>query len=74
MLLLRLHSSRGSQGIESWAHSCCAALCLPAGRVGVPADVAELCLFLADGARSGFITGQRFVVDGGVTTRMVYPE
>lgn len=30
----------------------------PVGRVGRPEDVAELVLFLADGSRSGFITGQ----------------
>lgn len=29
----------------------------PAGRVGRPEDVAQLCLFLADGERAGFITG-----------------
>lgn len=46
---------------------------MPAGRVGTPKDVAELVAFLADGTRSGFITGQHFVVDGGVTKRMVYP-
>ncbi|PRW57640.1 oxidoreductase isoform A [Chlorella sorokiniana] len=46
----------------------------PAGRVGRPEDVAELVLFLADGSRSGFITGQEFVIDGGVTKKMVYPE
>ena len=46
----------------------------PAGRVGLPADVAEMCLFLADRERSGFVTGQSFVVDGGVTKKMVYPE
>ncbi|KAL4436841.1 hypothetical protein ABPG75_003980 [Micractinium tetrahymenae] len=45
-----------------------------AGRVGRPEDVAELCLFLADSSKSGFITGQEFVVDGGVTKKMVYPE
>lgn len=44
------------------------------GRVGRPDDVAELCLFLADGKKSGFLTGQEFVVDGGVTKKMVYPE
>lgn len=44
-----------------------------AGRVGVPEDVAELCAFLADGTKSGFITGQQLVVDGGVTKKMVYP-
>lgn len=44
-----------------------------AGRVGVPEDVAEMCLFLA-GPAAGFITGQEFVVDGGVTKKMIYPE
>jgi NAD(P)-dependent dehydrogenase (short-subunit alcohol dehydrogenase family) len=43
------------------------------GRIGVPRDVSELCLFLCDPNRSGFITGQEFVVDGGVTKKMVYP-
>jgi NAD(P)-dependent dehydrogenase (short-subunit alcohol dehydrogenase family) len=46
----------------------------PVGRVGIPQDIAEMCLFLADEKRSGFITGQEFVVDGGVTKKMVYPE
>lgn len=45
-----------------------------AGRVGVPSDVAEMVAFLADEGRAGFITGQQFVVDGGVTKRMTYPE
>jgi NAD(P)-dependent dehydrogenase (short-subunit alcohol dehydrogenase family) len=42
--------------------------------VGRPEDVAEIVAFLADGARSRFITGQQFVVDGGVSRRMTYPE
>jgi NAD(P)-dependent dehydrogenase (short-subunit alcohol dehydrogenase family) len=45
----------------------------PAGRVGTPEDVAEMCVFLA-GPHAGFITGQELVVDGGVTKRMIYPE
>ncbi len=46
----------------------------PVGRVGMPADVASLAGFLLDGGRAGFITGQNFVVDGGMTRRMIYAE
>jgi NAD(P)-dependent dehydrogenase (short-subunit alcohol dehydrogenase family) len=45
-----------------------------AGRVGRPADVAELVLYLLDGARSGFMTGANLVLDGGMTRKMVYVE
>jgi NAD(P)-dependent dehydrogenase (short-subunit alcohol dehydrogenase family) len=45
----------------------------PAGRVGKPEDVAALVAFLA-GPDSGFITGAEFIVDGGVTRKMIYPE
>lgn len=44
-----------------------------AGRVGTPEDVAELALFLASD-KAGFITGQNFVVDGGMTRKMIYAE
>lgn len=43
----------------------------PAGRVGQPEDIARLALFLADPG-NGFITGQNFVVDGGMTKKMIY--
>ncbi len=43
----------------------------PAGRVGRPEDVAALVLYLAS-EQSGFVTGQNFVVDGGMTRKMVY--
>jgi len=46
----------------------------PVGRVGRPEDIAELCLYLADSDRAGFITGQNFVVDGGMTRKMTYEE
>ena len=43
----------------------------PAGRVGVPEDVARVVLFLADPA-SEFITGANVIVDGGMTVKMIY--
>lgn len=45
----------------------------PVGRVGAADDVAALAAFLL-GPDSGFITGAEFVVDGGVTRKMIYPE
>lgn len=45
----------------------------PAGRVGRTEDIAALTAFLI-GPDSGFITGSEFVVDGGVTRKMIYPE
>jgi NAD(P)-dependent dehydrogenase (short-subunit alcohol dehydrogenase family) len=45
-----------------------------AGRVGRPADVAELVLYLLDRERSGFMTGANLVLDGGMTRKMVYVE
>jgi NAD(P)-dependent dehydrogenase (short-subunit alcohol dehydrogenase family) len=46
----------------------------PAGRVGKPADVAELVGWLLDSERSGFVTGANFVIDGGMTRKMIYEE
>jgi NAD(P)-dependent dehydrogenase (short-subunit alcohol dehydrogenase family) len=43
----------------------------PAGRVGTPEDVSALALFLL-GKDSGFVTGANFVVDGGMTRKMIY--
>jgi len=45
----------------------------PAGRVGTPGDVAALAAFLISD-EAGFITGQNFVVDGGMTKKMIYVE
>jgi hypothetical protein len=44
----------------------------PAGRVGKPQDIAEIVAWLLDGERSGFITGADFIVDGGMTRKMIY--
>ena len=46
----------------------------PAGRVGRPGDVAEIVSWLLDGKRSGFVTGANFVIDGGMTRKMIYEE
>lgn len=43
----------------------------PAGRVGRPGDIASMVYFLIS-EESGFITGQNFVVDGGMTRKMIY--
>lgn len=41
------------------------------GRVGTPADIASLCLFLCNEENS-FINAQNFYVDGGMTKKMIY--
>jgi len=46
----------------------------PAGRVGKPQDIAEIVAWLIDGERSGFVTGANFVIDGGMTRKMIYEE
>ena len=43
----------------------------PAGRVGKAEDIANMVLFLLN-PENGFITGQNFVVDGGMTKKMIY--
>ena len=46
----------------------------PAGYVGRPEDIAEIVAYLIDGTRAGFVTGANFVVDGGMTRKMIYEE
>lgn len=43
----------------------------PVGRIGRPEDVAALTAFLLS-EEAGFITGQQFIVDGGMTRKMIY--
>jgi len=45
----------------------------PAGRVGRSDDIAEIVAYLLSDA-AGFITGANFVVDGGMTRKMIYEE
>lgn len=45
----------------------------PSGRVGSPNDIAQMCLFLSQ-PHNNFINGQNFVVDGGMTKKMIYEE
>ncbi|HZQ74145.1 MAG TPA: SDR family oxidoreductase [Burkholderiales bacterium] len=43
----------------------------PVGRVGRGADIADLVAYLISDA-AGFVTGQNFAVDGGMTKKMIY--
>lgn len=43
----------------------------PVGRIGTPDDIADMVLFLCSD-KAGFITGQNFTIDGGMTKQMIY--
>lgn len=43
----------------------------PAGRLGKPEDIAHLVAFLISD-KAGFITGQNYIIDGGMTSKMIY--
>jgi NAD(P)-dependent dehydrogenase (short-subunit alcohol dehydrogenase family) len=45
----------------------------PVGRAGRDADIAELAAYLISDA-AGFVTGQNFIADGGMTRKMTYLE
>ncbi len=45
----------------------------PAGRVGMPQDIAATVAFLVS-EKAGFITGAELIVDGGMTRKMIYAE
>lgn len=46
---------------------------IPQQRYGLPEDIAEMTLYLAS-AQASWITGQSFVVDGGMAARMDMPK
>ena len=43
----------------------------PVGRVGNPADIANMVLYLCSD-KAGFITGENICIDGGMTRQMIY--
>ncbi len=43
----------------------------PSNRVGMPRDVSNVCVFLAD-PENDFINGANIIVDGGMTKKMIY--
>lgn len=45
----------------------------PAGRVGVPSDIARACLYLT-APDNTFVTGTNLTVDGGMTRKMIYED
>lgn len=45
----------------------------PSGRVGVPRDIVNTCLFLTN-EENDFINAANIVVDGGMTKKMIYEE
>lgn len=45
----------------------------PAGRVGTPQDIFNMSNYLLS-SNAGFITGQDFIIDGGMTSKMIYQD
>lgn len=45
----------------------------PSGRVGIPRDIVNTCLFLTN-EENDFINAANIVVDGGMTKKMIYEE
>jgi NAD(P)-dependent dehydrogenase (short-subunit alcohol dehydrogenase family) len=43
----------------------------PAGRVGRPEDIADMVAYLVS-SQASFVTGQNFVIDGGMTRKMIF--
>ena len=43
------------------------------GRVSVPEDIAQACLYLTS-PTNNFVTGINLTVDGGMTKKMIYEE
>ena len=59
------HEHAGMSAATAAAYYAASAATHPVGRVGAPADIANLILFLADSKTSGFMTGTVVNCDGG---------
>jgi len=54
-------------GQQEFSHEDLAAI--PAGKVGTPKDISDMVMFLCE---HDFITGETFIIDGGMNKRMIY--
>jgi hypothetical protein len=61
-------SERQLQNLDNFPH---VKRWFPVGRVGVPQDIASMVLYLLSD-QAGFITGANFIVDGGMTRKIIY--
>lgn len=68
--MLRSGLQRLRNGVSEEDAYSALALKTPLGRIAAPREIAQVILFLADNARSSFVTGQMLVADGGATARL----
>ncbi len=59
------HQAAGMSAEAAAAYYAASTQTHPIGRIGVPADIAEMVAVLADGTKSGFMTGSVVHIDGG---------
>ena len=59
------HTNAGMSCTQAEEYYKNAASTHPIGRIGIPDDISDLVLFLADSSKSGFMTGSTIHVDGG---------
>ncbi len=57
-MVTNFFTSAGMSEDQAQAYMSKSAKTHPIGRVGTPADIAELCYFLTDNSKAGWITGQ----------------
>ena len=67
-------TSAGMSHDQAQAYMSKSAKTHPIGRVGTPADIAELCYFLTDGSKAGWITGQVSILGLHSMSRTTIPS